>query len=448
MKYLSKRLSLKPLIIGLACILGSLVLFSSPAKAQVNVSKSFKVTFDGVTNNYSPGMTVNLYTPAIKDNQYFAGFSYSSEIIHPGVSYGASTKRFIFSFIMPSCDVNIATKYNTQGWVVNANGTANINTETDVINTSGYGYVDNGMISEKQSGYNQKVYPGDNVVTTYSGSTVNVTIDGQQRTYIQNQPVVIIDEYIYNKTTGVLVTGYSGTNAVSEQTIYTGTNGKLYIQTVYPAGFTSAVELTRILEQGCVITVSDTSGNTFYREIVQKGDATHFALPTRQGDYTISNVTATDPNGRPVAINTQNQTNGNTVIDAVAPTNVDAVNISFTWHDVNDKNIVNTPQVVTTKTNVLSSRVVSTGIIESYTSTDLFTPAAKIDADDIQKNRDDIIILQKALSDSDGSGTEAVYFFHDPTITNDDGTTTKLEGWFMQKGSNVPKANDSWLQVG
>ncbi|MBQ9303167.1 hypothetical protein [Butyrivibrio sp.] len=435
-------------IIGI--ILCMLLIFSciqlTPVRAAVNVSTSYDVTYDGETYQYSPGSTVTLTAAAISDGKYFDGFSYSSEIVYPGISYGTSTDQFRFTFIMPSCDVSIASKYRTNAWTVNTNGVETTNSESTPVTVTGRSFIVNSMLSEATSGYNQQMLPGDNIVASYGNTTVNITINGDERAYAVGQPVVITEPYVYDRDAALVITGYAGTDAEYTTNIYTGTDGVRYLQTIYLSGFSENTTLTRQTAQGCLITVADTSGNTFYKEVVQIGTSMQFAVPTRQGDYTISDITAIDANNNEVDCTTGSQTNGNTLMSVTAATS--NINITFTWHNIDDTAEVNTPEVITTKTNILSTKIISTGIIQVYEASDLFTPSAQIDADDIQKNRDEIIALQKALSDTDGSGDSAIYFFHDPVITYEDGTSEQLEGWFMQRGSDIPMANDTWLQVG
>lgn len=431
------------------------MMLSPISHATVNVSTKFVVTYNGERTPYSPGSQVKLYAPAIQNSELFAGFDYDPDLITAPGFYYNNGNGYIMTFRMPSCPVEIRSTYGAE-WTVTQDGNTGVETSATSRIINGYSYIDHYMLSEDQSGYNVNLMPGTAVVSTYDNSSlIRAQINGSMKTYAAGQPIVITQAFADNST-GDVLTGYTvdGSFEKGETYLYTSlSNGALYRHTVFP-GYSTDVTINAVYEEGCRVSIMDNIGNSFGYELVEKGTDVVFALPTSQGDYKLHNVTATDANGSDVEVQQTAQTDGNTILRLTAVTS--RVDVNFSWREATEvpEPEGNTTPVQRTSSAKLSEHINSTGLVEAYnpTSINTLTPDIHIDADDIQRNRDEIIMLQKMLSNANGTiddgNPEAVYFFHDPEITLEDGTTQKLSGWYLQKGSDIPKANDTWQQIG
>lgn len=443
----------KFLSISLAVMMVAMIFGAVVTRAQVNVATSFVVLYDGEEQRYSPGEQVILYAPAIVDGQYFSSFAYDPSVVrYPGVFYN-STKGFILTFTMPSCDVEIGAVYDS-GWAVTNNGARDYSVDPSVYSSTSYTYVDNDTLTVDQSGRNISIAPGQKTVQTFDSSdTITVTIDGNASTYAKGQPIIINTPYIYDEAAGIIVDGYTvnGSDVTGNYFLYTDLNtGLLYRQTTFD-GRTSDTSITTHIGAGTRVIVQDNAGNTFANALYETDTTVKTAIPTMQGEYEINGVTAVDENNNPVTANVSHQTDGITIVSVPATSEVTTVTVK--WHEIKET----TSEVAATTKEVplrgystqLNPKINSTGLLTVYSTSTAPVPEAQIDADDIQRNRDEIIALQKMLSDGDGSGSHATYFFHNPTITYADGSTQTLEGWFMQQGSDIPDpTNPTWLQVG
>ncbi len=446
-------------IIALLLTIFLMALIFLPANkvyAEINASSTFTVTFNGKTTSYHPGTQVKLSTAAVSDGQTIDSFEYDTSVIpYPGFFYSTGTGQYIMTFKMPYCDVTINSIYN-DGWAITRDDTTETTTELQQTSAQGYSYVDYSLLSVNASGRNIIASPGDVTITTYdSSSLIHATIDGTTQVYAAGQPIVINQPWIVNKNIPELVDGYeiNGEFVEGDRTIYTDyASGELYIQTILP-GQDSDVIITKHASEGCKVTLKDNAGSSFDTMYVNQGDVVTLAVPTTQGEYKVgSSVTATDDANNQIDVNIISQTDKYTVFKVTATST--ATNVVFTWRSIAKED---TPtetaktEHATPAKKQLDSKINSTGVIKTYSAENITTPQAVIDADDIQKNRDEIIKLQKELAlsdDSDSDEDTGIYFFHDPQITDENGHVTTLEGWYMQRGSSVPKANDTWLQIG
>lgn len=434
----------------LIIILSAIITF-----AEVNVSTSFAVTFDGQTHTYAPGTQVKLYADATNEGKVFSGFNYDVNAVpYPGIFYDQTDERFIFTFLMPACDLSIESVYD-RGWTVKVDGASSQSTIPSATGLSGYYYIDydSMTLTTDNSGQNLTLLPGNATVKSYSGDTYNVDINGSIKQYAASQPIVITEPYVYNENSSQVVDGYevNGVETSGSWILYTDLNtGTIYRQTTL-TGVNSDTSIVTHTIPGCRVTAKDTLGNSFGSFILETGNYAKFAIPTMQGDYCISNITAIDDANAKVPVEVISQTDGNSILTVAARTS--AVDITFKWHNT----VYSTPDIpndtpVTTYAHVLDAQIKSSGLITSYNTNDPDTPMALIDADDIQKNRDMILDFQNQLSGtgrrSDTDYSDAIYFFHNPTITHENGQTEKLSGYFMQKGSSVPMDNETWLQIG
>ncbi len=444
-------------VVLMACI------FKMPSNAAVNIGTKFALVYNGQSTNYAPGKLIMLNANAIDEKgQYFQGFLYDENVIRdPGFYYEEDDNTFLMYFFMPTCSTEVVAEYGDSSWVVTTNGESVSTDSITVEQVPNYAYIDQHFLSEDYAGLNQSLYPGSAEIITFDNPEyVNLTVNGDTINYVAGMPIVVREPYIRDRATAdpSIITGYlvNDVPVSGARTIYTTSSGETYIQTILP-GIAEDSVVTAVTEPACTVILKDNFGNHFGKEIVAVGNNVVFALPTRQGDYELHDVQATDANESEVAVDRNDQTDGNTILSVNATTQT--VTITFTWLEVTKPEPIPvtipptqptkiTPPVKRSSVAPSTKFIRSTGVIEIYGRDDLTTPKVLIDADDIQKNRDDIMKLEEMLSNKNGTGEDAVYIFHNPVITKPDGTQVTLNGYFMQRGSNIPKDNDSWLQIG
>lgn len=428
--------------------------------AMVNVSMEYTITYNDNTYTYKVGDTVQLTADAVSGGEVFKSFQYDDDLIqYPGISY--SNNQFVLTFIMPASNLVITAEYDSD-WTVTMDGISASYATGGTTTINEYVTIENGILSEDQSGHNLTFVYNDAVITEYdSTKLIGVTVDNNNTTYYAvGQPVYIKTPYIVN---GQVLTGYTsnGTSLHGTQVLYTGTDGVIY--SLYKIdGLATDTVITSVYEEGCEVLLKDSQGNNFGDSVIKIGDSITYVVPTTYGDYEISDISAINVNDDAVEVTITKVSDNVTGLTVTGQTS--KIIISFTWKETEDTDVDGTSSVAkfpsTTMARQLSDTIKSTGLITIYNTGDLLNPAAQIDADDIQNNRDAIIELQNAVSGTGERDEEdysnAVYFFHDPTWTDANGQEQSLEGWYMQVGAEfdslgnpIPDpTNPTWLQVG